>query len=147
MHIPNNAERMQTISEIIQEELSVHVERGGSYNDDEASAIAQKAIYACMPELAALYTHNVIVEAGLGASVAESYQEIHAGLRVEAPMKKLAFQAFISTMNTEPPLSITNYDLCAVLAPRYIDPDPVDIVFGSELYVPFGAVLSFERAA
>lgn len=39
----------------------------------------------------------------------------------------------------EDSVELVRHDLCAVLVPRFVDPDPVDLVFSDGLYVPFGS--------
>lgn len=155
MHVPTNPERMQTISEIVAEKLEAHVRRGGTYYDDGAEAIAAQAIHTCMPQLPSLLDTRVTVAANSGLSLVESNTprvgfeaQHHQGIHVIGGLGRVSIQTIVSTMGAGPDaLQMSRYDLFAVIKPRYMNPDPVDIVFGNELCVPFSGVTRFEPAA
>ncbi len=149
MYIPSNHERMQTISEIIREELNVHESNGGVYHDDIAGQIAARAVQTCMPSLASMRGERVLVEANAGISLQDSVASGFEGVRVEARLERVAIQSLVRILdesNPDQPLLLTTYDLFAVMRPRYVDPDPQDIVFGDELLIPFEEVRMFEPA-
>lgn len=101
-----------------------------------------------MPELGSLQKSQLVVDASraivLGDDLAESYEGVH----VQATLTRISLQELVSTVpKTEPPLTYTSFDLCAVFEPRYIDPDPQELVFGQEVFIPFRDVTRFDIAS
>lgn len=146
MFIPSNHERIQTISELFRADIDRHEAKGGTYDDEEAARLAAEAIQTCMPELAKLQNERLVVEAGQGIALEGKQFTRFEGLRVEAKLARVSIQQLVSTIKDEEFDSVrfSSFDLFAVLTPRYVDPDPTDIVFGEELLVPFAEVERFE---
>jgi hypothetical protein len=148
MLIPSNAEKIKTISEIFREEINDHVNAGGAYYDDRAGQIAAQAIHTIMPDLVDMQGSRVVVESLSGIGSASNQDKDYSsftGLRVEAELKRVSIQQAVhNLMIGDTGLSYVSYDLFAVLSPRFEEPDPVDIVFSQELYVPFGSVEQFD---
>lgn len=147
MYIPRNHEKIQTISEVFREEMDKHEQAGGKYYDDTAVHIAGHAIQTLMPELVDMQRSRVIIEANTGISIEnDTDTPSFEGIHVEALLERVSIQQVIADIALNPLTRITRYELCAVLRPRYIDPDPQDIVFGNTLVVPFQEVQYFEAA-
>ncbi len=148
MEMPSNHERLQAISDVVREELSRHEEKGGVYHDLQAAIIAKKAIETCMPGLAELQNSRIIVEASAAVLLGDEDPLSLDGIHVEGAFQRISIQQVISSIESgETPLQLSTFDLCAVLTPQYADPDPRDLVFGKELYVPFKSIDLFEQAA
>ncbi len=146
--ITPNHEKLKIISEIVREELYRHESMGGKYYDEHAGQIAARAIHTCMPELTKMQHTRLIVEAEHGVLLETDDVTSHKGVRVEAQLQRVAIQQLVILENIDGlPIDFSGYDLCAVLVPRYVDPDPQDIVFGQELYLPFSSIGRFESAA
>lgn len=146
MLLPSNPERIQTISEIFRKDIERHEENGGTYYDERAGQIAKEAIETFMPGFASLRQQRLIVEAARGITLQGDQVARHEGLHVEAKLARVSIQQLTSTIEDEDfgSVALTNYDLFAVLEPRYKDPDPVEIVFGDALLVPFAEIERFE---
>jgi hypothetical protein len=146
--LPNNSERIQTISEVFREDLERHAENGGTYYDERAEQLAKEAIETFMPGFATLRQGRLVVEAARGITLQGEQVTRHDGLHVEAKLARVSIQQLTSTIEDEDfgAVSLTNYDLFAVLEPRYKDPDPVGIVFGDVLLVPFADIERFDPA-
>lgn len=148
MFISKNHEKLSAISEIVHEEVSRHLEMGGAYHDDTSFLIAAKAIKLCMPELVNLSGERVVMQASRGISIELQEAAAYDGIAVSAKFERVCLQQLIEQMGDEEnQIQIDSFDLCAVMRPVYLDPDPKDLVFGDELYVPFGAVEQFEAAS
>jgi hypothetical protein len=149
MLIPSNVERLRTISDIVREELDEHVREGGAYYDERAGQIAARAIQTIMPGLVDMQGSRVVVEAERGIAVLddEAEQPSFAGVSVEAQLQRVSIQQAVHNLRIDgSELSYVTHDLFAVLTPRFLEPDPVDIVFTKELYIPFGSVENFDPA-
>lgn len=148
MLLPNNSEKIQTISEVFREDIARHEANGGTYYDEKAGQIAKQAIDTFMPGFAELRQGRLIVDAARGITLQGEQITRHDGLHVEAKLARVSIQQLTSTIEEEGlgAVSLTNYDLFAVLEPRYKDPDPVDIVFGDELLIPFADIERFDLA-
>ena len=147
MLVPKNHEKIQIISGLISGGIDEAERRGAKYYDDSVAEFAATAIRDCMPELVTMQNSRIEIEASKGVSATDEDIRIFDGLFVEALLKRISIQKLISIETIEDEeFTISNYDLFAVVVPRYVDPDPIDIAFGSELYVPFGAVEKFEPA-
>lgn len=147
--ITPNHERLKIISEVVREELGQHESRGGKYYDEQAGKIAARAIHTCMPELAMMQQTRLIVEAENGLLLVDDDESVsQSDIHVEAKLERVSIQVAKSVIpGFDAPVEYSDYDLYAVLVPRYIDPNPQDIVFGQELYVPFSGIERFESAA
>ena len=147
MHIPSNREKIQIISELFREGMDKHELTGGKYYDDTAVALAGHAIQTFMPEIASWQQNRVVVEANSGLLIDGANVTTLEGMAVEARLERVSIQQLIGNVAIgDIGLSIDHYDLFAVLRPRYVDPDPQDIVFGEEVMVPFSEVRLFEAA-
>lgn len=147
MHIPSNHERIQTISEVVQEQLERHREQGGKRDDDKATRIAARAIQELMPQLVEMQRSRVTVEASRGFSVLNRTSKKIDGLHVQAKLQRVAVNELISTMGTDDDyVALSTFDLHAVLLPRYEDAEPWDLIYGEELYVPFSDIQLFESS-
>lgn len=148
MLLPNNSDRIQTISEVFRKDIERHEANGGTYYDEKAGQLAKEAIATCMPDLVKLQKERLIVEAARGITLQGDQVAHHEGLHVEASLARVSIQQLVSTIEDDElgSVALSNFDLFAVLVPHYIDPDPVDIVFGDELLVPFSEIEHFEPA-
>lgn len=145
MLVPTQSEKLQVCSAVIQDELLQLHEEGIPYYSDRAAKIAAHAVMTFVPELSELARSTVLVEASQAVSIDnEDSLSFSGGIHVAGVLRSVQIQQVIEEANFEGiPLSSIRFDLCAVLTPKYIDPDPVDIIFGKELYVPFGAITEF----
>jgi hypothetical protein len=146
--LPNNSERIQTISEVFRENIERHEENGGTYYDERAGLIAKEAIETFMPGLVNLQGQRLVVEAIQGIALHDERAVPHEGLHVEAKLTRVSIQQLTSTIKDKGfgTVALTSYDLFAVLEPRFKDPDPVEIVFGDALLVPFAGIEHFDLA-
>ena len=147
LEIPNH-ERLQTISDILKGDLEMLDAKGVPYYDPRAEKCAAFAIKTCMPHLGNLSGERVEVEGLQGISLdaqdVASYENIHVG----GVFRSVHIQKIIETAGFEDrEFSFSSFDLCAVIVPDYKDPEPTDIIFGKELYVPFSMITKFETAA
>lgn len=148
MFVPRNHEKLQVISEVVADGFGKLDQEGVPHYDDRMFGLAQQAIRDCMPELVRMSNEVVTVEASLGVSVEEGDTPTYTGLHVTGTFHGVDIQRLIETAILDGmPLDMSAAELCAVITPRYVDPDPKDIVFGKELYVPFSAITEFESAA
>lgn len=143
-----NHEKLHLISDGVGEALANHVDTGGHYYDGISAHIAARAIHGIMPELMQLRKSRIVIEAGAGVALdIAGRSETLEGLRVEAQFERVSIQGLLATMGSgESALSMMSYDLCAILKPEYVDPEPLEIVFGEEIYVPFGSINLFNTS-
>lgn len=149
MLLPSNAQKLQTISEIFKDGMEALCAKGASYYDERAEQLAAQAIRSCMPELATFAQSRITAEAlqgiSLGDDEAQPFDGVHVG---GAVLQRVSIQKIIEQVQIDGlEFETSTHDLCLVMVPTYLDPDPKDIVFGHELYVPFGTVVHFEPAA
>lgn len=148
MLTPKNHDKLQVISGIVQDGLGKLEEEDIPYYDPRAEKIAAHAIKTCMPELASMAGERILVEALQGVSIDGNDSAGHDHVRVHGVLQRVSIQRIVEQAYIEgTEFSTSRHDLCAVFTPRYVDPDPSDIVFGQELYVPFGTITEFERAS
>lgn len=147
MFIPKNHEKLQVISEIIADGYGKLEQDGVPYYDDRVFGLAQQAIRDCMPELVRMSGEVMTIEASRGVSLEDTDSRSFNGLHVSGTFERASIQQLIeAAMFEEASLDMSTLDLCAVITPRYVDPDPQDIIFGKELYVPFSSITAFEPA-
>jgi hypothetical protein len=145
MEQPNH-KKLQRISDHVRLSLMQHETQGGTYYDDTAEQIAGFAIQTVMPELASMRGERVEVEAERALALTDEKEALWLnGMRVEATFQRVGIQMIVSTLYDT--YSSSSYDVFAILRPHYIDPDPREIVFGDELYVPFERVSGFKLAS
>ena len=149
-----NAEKLRRISRYFKDGVAELEQDAAdsSYNfsqNDHAFDIARRAIEQFMPELVALTNERVRVGSELGICLSRDKreQDTHEGISVLATFRAIEIQSSIERMEiSDGDITFTNYDLCALFIPKFVDPDPVDIVFGGELFVPFGRIEEFTAA-
>lgn len=146
MFIPKNHEKLQAISEIVADGFDRLERDDVSYYDNRVADLALQAILVCMPELVRMYSEVMTIEAMQGVSIGDDDMSFD-GLRVSSIFRRVSIQQLIESATIEDvSLQTSKIDLCAVMTPVYIDPDPQDIVFGKELYVPFASITEFETS-
>ena len=146
MLVPKNHEKLQVISEIVADGFERLERDGVPYYDDLVFELAQQAIQTCMPELLRLSGEMMTIGGMQGVSIGEDSLTLD-GLRVSSIFKRVSIQQLLESATMEDvTLQTSTLDLCVVMTPAYIDPDPQDIVFGKELYVPFSSVTEFEMS-
>ena len=147
MLIPKNHEKLQVISEVIADGFERLEREGVPYYDDRVFDLAQQAIQTFMPELVRLSGEVMTIEAQQGVSIGDGDSMSFDGVRVRSIFKRVIIQQLLeSAILEDVSLQTSTLDLCVVMTPAYIDPDPQDIVFGRELYVPFSSVTEFESS-
>jgi len=144
MLLPQNHERIQTISELFREDMDRHEMEGGHYYDEKAGELAALAIKTLMPHLVDMQQTRVVVEADKGLLIEGEAPRAYEGVHVEATLERVAIQALMTRVGDD---TLNMYDLFAVFRPHYTDPEPDDLVFGNELFVPFADISKFEQAA
>lgn len=148
-----HAERMNTIAEIVKLEVDTHITEGGMYYDDQAKLIARKAMVSCMPDMPNFLQRSIVVDSedsllfeDLGGKPLKgtTVKKIE-GVHVLARLSKIELQAFrLTTPELGGEIDLYDYGMFAVMEPVFVDPNPGEIAFGDELYIPFGGVMSFE---
>lgn len=148
MFVPGSREKLNSISEIVAGEIEGIVERGGTYDNDDAYEAAARAVRTIMPELVELSGERVAIEAYRAVGIEEEQKtKTYSGMFTQGVLRSIVIQQLVSEeMLDDIPIDTTMHDLCAVVVPRYADSDPGDIVFSQVLYVPFGTVTKFEAA-
>lgn len=143
-------EKLRTASDLFREEAGVLVEKGARYYDDAIFDTAVSALQRVVPEIAALAHSRVGVESGRVVSIdTRDHSSISfGGVVVEATLKGIILQELREEADFDGvALDRDVIDLCAVLLPRYVDPNPVDVVLRDELYVPLSGIRSLESVA
>jgi hypothetical protein len=148
MLIPKNHEKLQVISEIVADGFDRLERDGVPYYDDQVFNLARQAIETCMPELLRMSGEVMTIEAMQGISLLDSDNSTpFDGLHVRSVFKRVSIQQLLESATLDDvSLQTSTLDLCVVMTPAYVDPDPQDIVFGKELYVPFSFVTEFEMS-
>ncbi len=148
-----NAERMNTISELVRTEIDQHINEGGYYYDDRAKRIAHEAMMSCMPEMPKFLQEHIIVDTEDSLLVEElpntalegTTVRRFNGAHVMARLTKVELQAFrLTSPELQTDIDFYDYGLFAVMEPTFVDADPGDIATGKEFYVAFGGVTRFE---
>lgn len=142
------ADQLRASSESFQESMNALQQQGVTYYDDRAYQAAKRAIQNFAPELLSMSGERIAVEAELGVGLEDGDPRKYGGLAVKAILRSVQIQEiheFIEEDGSQ--IELVRHDLCALLVPKYVDPDPVDIVFSGELYVPFGTVTALNPAA
>ena len=150
MLLPQNHEKIQTISEIFKEDMDRHEMNGGAYHDEKAGELAARAIQSLMPELADMRQTRIAIEANTGMVIEGSRSKAYNGVYVQATLERVAIQSMVTKFPADASGfsdQLNQYDLFAVFKPRYTDPNPQDLVFGQEILVPFSDITRFESAA
>lgn len=138
---------IRSISEVVSEQLAEHQKTGGHYYDERSGVIAATAINAIMPELVTLQKERVKVEMSAGFLIEGGAVHTLDRAFTEGVLARISIQQIVrldDSLGTDTPLAFDDFDLFAVVEPRYANTDPSDIVFGDELLVPFREVQLFE---
>ncbi len=143
MFIPTTSERFRTVSELFQDEAMSLFERGIDLTDPRYGEIAVKAMSGIVPEMQ--YLRQLKPRGSVEGSRAVAVCVDPAipfisfdGAYTKGTLDRVSIETVtIYEMPGEP---ITGIDLCLNVQPRYRDSDPVDIMFGSELCVPFSHI-------
>ena len=136
------------VAELEQDETRFGLNLDLSQND-HVFVIARNAIEKFMPELVALTDERVRVGSELGICLSPDgrSQSAHSGIGVLATFRAIKIKSSIETLETsDGAVTLTNYDLYALLIPKFADPDPVDIISEGKIFVPFGQIEAFEAA-
>ena len=142
MFIPSTG-RFRVVSEIFQEEALPLFERGIDLTDTRYGEIAVKAMTGIVPEMQQIHylKPHGSVESSLAIAVCAdpkkpfiSFDGVYTG----GTLDRVSIETVVIEETAGEP--ITGIDLCLNVQPRYRDPDPVDIIFGSELCVPFSHI-------
>lgn len=142
------ADQLRACSDSFQDSMVTLQEQGVSYYDDRAYDAARRAIQTFAPDIVAMSGERAQVEADLGVALEEEMSRKYGGLAVNAILRGVQIQELHEVVEEGgAKIELVRHDLCALFVPRYVDPDPVDIVFSGELYVPFGSFTLLEPAA
>ncbi len=152
MLIPSNPDKLHACSTVVQDGLDRLNAEGIPYYHDRSEQIAAHAISVCMPELRDYAKQLITIEANTAVSIEQEDDERSSnsltGIHVGGILRSISIQQIIEQMTFDNAnVETMRHDLCAVIVPRYYDPDPKDIVFGKELYVPFSEITGFELRA
>ena len=142
------AMQLQASSEAFQQSMETLQTRGVAYHEDPAYIAARQAIENFTPDLLGMSGERVQLEADLGVAIDEQTSRKYGGLAVSAILRGVQIQELHEVVEDgNYSLELVRYDLCALLSPRFVEPDPVDLLFSGELYVPFSSVTLLEPAA
>lgn len=120
------------------------VAQGISYDDDRAYDAARSAIQLIAPGLLTVSGERVGVEADTGVAIEGKRARFFGGIAIGAELRRVSIERIQQDEQLEGiRLSTVRHDLCAVLVPDYLRPDPIDLIFMSEIYVPFSSLVGF----
>lgn len=142
--LPSMQEKFRTASDIFQDEALPLYDRGISPDDPLIRSIAIKAVSTILPELNTIFFGRslpITVDSSLAVSVCMddafpylSHQDAHTS----GTLKHIDSEQITIERGFSDP--VTGIDICLYVDPRYTNPDPVDIVFGETLCVPFSQI-------
>jgi hypothetical protein len=145
MITPKNHDILHFISDEVCTELDRLEEEGESYYSDRSVEVAAFVIQHWMPDLPKMTNERVVVESKRGISVLGDRSLSYGDLMVNGIFKAVSIQQLHEVVGGE--VTLTTNDLCAVITPTYQDSDPLEIITGQQLIVPFHAIDKFEIAA
>lgn len=141
------ATQLRACSEVFQQSMYELQQRGVAYYDDRAYQAARDAIATYVPDVVAMSGGRVGVEAELGVALEGKTLRKFGGVAVNAVLHAVDIQELHEVIEEGGvSIELVRHDLCGLFVPVFVDPDPVELVFGDELYVPFGAITQLDPA-
>ena len=138
-------DRLQECSWAIDEQMRNLEGMGHDFRSDRALQIAALSLKTYVPEILGMSGERVRIETEECLSIANDDdidrfgEASFGGTLARISLQQLSRQERLEGL---PELHTTRYDLCLVMTPQIVDPEPVDLVFGTEVWVPLGSAVS-----
>lgn len=135
------ADQIRACSEAFQSSMETLSAQGVSYYDDRAAEAAATAIGEFVPDLANMRGERVEIESDLGIAIEGRTTFKYDDVAVSAILNTVRIQELHETIEEDGTIvKLVRHDLIGIFIPEYKEPHPVDLVFGTELVVPFGVI-------